>query len=448
MTPTPRSRSTLRTAFFFAKFRLYNPASIGFFNEFQRNQRLSADELDAVNWRLTQELLRHAYENVRYYRTLFDGIGMKPEDVKTREDYSRVPVLTRQLLMDHFEELRADGVPRKSLFLSTTGGSTGTPAKVYHPKKTCHDALGWRMLSWWNLPPDCDRASTYRMSGRPHRRLKDLAWWPMRRFLLNASFYTDEDIRGFLDEFNRIKPPLLHGYVGALESVANYILANGIRVHPPTAVWATSAPLSPAQENTIRTAFGADVYDQYGSCEVHYLSAECPAKEGLHIFSDARTLEFLDDEHRPVPDGEYGTIAVTDLRNKVFPIIRYLNGDRGRRKTETCSCGVSLPLMDKVKGRVSDTFLLPSGARLNGESLTTVFDDFPDVIRKFQVRQKKDRSVCVLYVPRSDAGLSDVIKCVEGRMREVVRGEVPVSFEKVEDIPDERGKCRFVVSEV
>ena len=279
MTPPSRSHSSFRTSVFFAKFRLYHPAAIGFFKEFQHNQRLSADELDALNWRLTQGLLQHAYENVRYYRTLFDRIGMKPQDVKIREDYSQVPVLTRQLLMDHFEELLADGVAKKDLRLSTTGGSTGTPAKVYHPKKTCHDALGWRMLSWWNLPPDCDRASTYRISGRPHRRLKNLAWWPTHRFLLNASFYTDADIRRFLDKFNRIKPPLLHGYVGALESVAEYILANRIDVHPPTAVWATSAPISPAQEETIRAAFGSEVYDQYGSCEVHYLSAECPPQK-------------------------------------------------------------------------------------------------------------------------------------------------------------------------
>ena len=116
--------------------------------------------------------------------------------------------------------------------------------------------------------------------------------------------------------------------------------------------------------------------------------------------------------------------------------------------TKACSCGVSLPLMDKVKGRVSDTFQLPSGARLNGESLTTVFDDFPDAIRKFQVRQRKDWSVHVLYVPRSGSDLNKVIACVEGRMKGMIQDEVPVSFEKVDDIPDDRGKSRFVVSEL
>lgn len=276
-----------------------------------------------------------------------------------------------------------------------------------------------------------------------------LQWWPTTHILLNATSFTEQDIVEFLRQFNRVKPRLLHGYVGALDVVAEYVLTHKLQIYPPEAIWATSAPITPIQQQRIEKAFGGPVYDQYGCCEMYWLAAECPSRRGLHMFYDIRRFEFLNETATPVADGEYGNIAITDLENYYFPLIRYLNGDRGRRLLTTCDCGCNLPLMDKVKGRVSETFRLPSGTRLNGEYLTTLFDDFPEAVKQFQVHQFADGNIVIRIVPNPVfPGADELYERVRRHLHDSVRREVDVRLEKVEKIPQTGGKLRFVTSEV
>lgn len=441
----------LKTEFFFFKYGLVKPSARNYYKEVVRNQFLAVEELEQLNWERTKSLLEYAYANVPYYSETFVGIGLNPNDITKPEHYEQVPVLTRQLLRDNFSKLVSKEARPSDLRISTTGGSTGEPVKVYHQKNVVRDAMGWRMLSWWNLPPDCNWASIYRDTKTDIRsRLLDrIFWWPTNKVLLNASRYKQEDIEKFIISFNKIKPPLLHGYVGAMEHIAQYILDNDIKMAPPVAIWTTSAPLTKVQEVKISKAFGAPVYDQYGCCEVYWLAAECPCKQGLHIFHDVKKIEFLDGAYKAVVTGELGDIAVTDLENNFFPLIRYINGDRGRLLPDKCNCDVNLPLMDKVKGRISDRLPLPSGASINGEYLTTLFDDFPDVVNQFQVIQKSDYSITINYVANPDKqnSKSYLDKIKQGLVNNIDR-EVPVYLNQVDSIKPVNGKLRFVVSEV
>ena len=70
---------------------------------------------------------------------------------------------------------------------------------------------------------------------------------------------------------------------------------------------------------------------------------------------------------KPDLTGHLGQIAVTALENRLFTLIRYLNGDIGRAIKGTCECGVNLPLMDKVRGRTTDTLRFPNGKCISGD---------------------------------------------------------------------------------
>jgi phenylacetate-coenzyme A ligase PaaK-like adenylate-forming protein len=354
-------------------------------------------------------------------------------------------------LTNNFEEMVSDEAVPKDLRLSTTGGSSGKPAKVYHQKNVVRAANGWRMLTWWNLSADCNWASIYRDTRvtLKSKIINLLFWWPQRKIMLNATAFDDIDICRFIKEFNKYQPPLLHGYVGAMDVVATYILENNIKVHAPTAIWTTSAPITPIQQKRIEKAFKAPVYDQYGCCEIYWLAAECPARNGLHISHDIRRIEFLDDDNQLVPIGNFGNIAVTDLENYYFPLIRYINGDRGRALAKECDCGCNLPLMDKVKGRISETFILPSGKRINGEYLTTLFDDFPDSVKQFRVHQNKDYSIVIMVIPNpSWNDLDDTLKTIVNRLNKQISHEVTVTIEKVQDICQTNGKLRFITTDI
>jgi len=281
------------------------------------------------------------------------------------------------------------------------------------------------------------------------RVINALMWWPTKRLILDAVTLTPGEMERFIRDFNTVKPALLHGYVGSVDHLASFIEERGLRVAPPKAIWVTSAPLTSVQEKRIEKAFGGPVYDQYGSCEVYWLAAQYPVKGPLHTFGDIRRIEFLNEENQPCPPGDLGKIAVTDFENRLFPIIRYLNGDMGRAMPGVCSCGVTLPLMDKVAGRVTDMVRMPNGTCISGDYLTTIFDDTPDAVKQFRVNQRADYSLEVLVVPNPQfPNLDTLLARVREGLLTRAEGQVPVEIHKVEHIQQKGGKLRFVSSDV
>ena len=434
---------------FFWKYNLVKPGATAYFAKMKADQYRSPEEIEALNWERTQKILHYAWEHVPYYRKRFEAEGMTPDDIRTPEDFEKVPLLTRKDLTENFSKLLSDEATLRDVRISTTGGSSGTPAKVYHQKSVVRAAAGWRMLDWWNISPAANWASVYRDVCPTFKAkvIHFLEWFPTWQLLLNATSFTERDMLVFLRQFQKRRPQLLHGYVGAIDVLAQYMLDHGISVPAPKAIWVTSAPITPVQQNRIEKAFGAPVYDQYGCCEMYWLAAECAARRGLHMFYDIRRFEFLDENHHRVPDGEYGDIVITDLENYYFPLIRYVNGDRGRRLPGVCSCGCNLPLMDKVKGRVSESFVLPSGTRLNGEFLTTIFDSCPEVVKQFQVHQRKDRSIEILVVPSDSPLREKVFQEVCEDLRKKCNHEVPVELKEVAEIPLRKGKLKYIISD-
>lgn len=427
------------------------PGAQRYFEQLQREQYLPLTEIEDINWQRTRILLAYAYEKVPFYRARFNAIRLHPNDITEPHHYAQIPVLTREDLRDNLRNLISTDAKPRDLVVSTTGGSTGIPVQVYHERRVIRVAMGWRMLSWWGLKPGTDFASVYRDVHQGWRgHLSNWAIrWPVRGFLLDAVSPTPEASERFLKKIRRLRPKLIYGYVGAISRLAQHILERKIELPSPTAIWVTSAPLTAVQAHQIEKAFGAPVYDQYGCCEVYWLAAQCPQKGPLHMFHDVRRIEFLGDDGAPVPDGGYGNVAITDLENRLFPIIRYLNGDRGRRLPGLCSCGVNLPLMDKIQGRVTDFLLLPDGREINGEFLTTIFDNWPDLIKQFQIHQQRDGSIDVLVVPAfENSRLSSALKVVEERLTTATLGLVPIKIIRVDEIAQTGGKLHYVRSDV
>lgn len=445
------SLDEIRSNLYVWKYAMAKPGAQRYFAQRLREQYLTLTEIEDLNWRRTRALLAYAFEKVPFYRSRFSAIGLHPNDIQKPEHYAQVPVLTRDDIRHDLQNLISTDAQPRDLVVSTTGGSTGVPVQVYHERRVIRVAMGWRMLSWWGLKPGTDFASVYRdvHQGWRGHLLNWAVWWPVRGCLLDAVSPTAAETDRFLEKLRRVRPKFIHGYVGAISRLASHILERKIELTAPTAIWVTSAPLTKIHAHQIEKAFNAPVYDQYGCCEVYWLAAQCPNRGPLHMFYDVRRIEFLDDDGVPVPDGEYGNVAITDLENRLFPIIRYLNGDRGRRLAGVCSCGVNLPLMDQIKGRVADTLPLPDGRKIDENYLTTIFDDWPNLVKQFQVHQHSDSSIDVLYVPACvDNRLSIALKVVEERLTTVTRGLVPLKIIRVDGIPQTGGKLRYVRSDV
>jgi phenylacetate-CoA ligase len=434
---------------YITKYSLAKPGALRDFKQALNNQFLPTEDLNSLNWKKTRRLLDYVYEHVPYYRQSFDSIGLHPSDISRPEHFEQVPVLRREEIINNYDLFFSDEINPKKMKLSTTGGSTGVPLKIAMSPKLNREISKWRMLEWWGLGPNADMASLYR--GVPVSGLKKIALgfinWPQNVIRFDATNMNTANIKAFIDEMKTYKPDLIHGYVGAVDAIADYLLEHNIEIPAPKTIWLTAAPVTKIQEEKITQAFKAPVCDQYGCSELYFISAECPKKEGLHVFEDSIKLEFLDNQDRSVKKGVYGNIVLTNLEEYGFPLIRYANGDRGRYLQHQCSCGMTLPLMDKVKGRVSDNIVLPGGEVISGEYLTTIFDDFTDDVKQFQVIQRKDDSIDINVVFSSLAKQKEIINYVLEEFSKRVNNQVPVQINVVDTIGSIKGKLQFIIRE-
>lgn len=435
------------------KIKCYDATALRFYKDLLNSQFFSSDELFQINWVKRKKLLLHAFDSVPYYKKKYRAEGINRTDITniTPDNFISLPLLYRSDIKENYEDLVSTTVQPKYMKMVATGGSTGEPIRVYHDKRFYGEVLAWRMLSWWGISPGANQAVIFRSIRKSNiqKFLNFLVWFPTQRIFLDASSIDDVEVMSFLTRFNKFRPSLLKGYVGAISHIATKILQTDIRVFSPKAIWVTAAPLSKVQRNLINKAFAAPVYDQYACSEMHWIAAECSNQNRLHIFTESRHVEFLDLDKLHYFDTSLKRIVITDLENYAFPLIRYENGDLGKPVYDKCPCGVNLPMMESVSGRVSENVQFPDGTFISGEYLTTIFDDNPEAVMAFQVHQHVDYSLEINVVPNTkNPNYSQGIEQVRELLLEKVRHNVPVRVNYVKNIKNDRGKTRYVISDL
>ena len=103
----------------------------------------------------------------------------------------------------------------------------------------------------------------------------------------------------------------------------------------------------------LEETFGVECFDSYGFHEVQWVAVECPAHDGLHIFEDAFIVQIVDPETgEPLPDGELGSICITELYKTGSPQFRYNIMDLSYLYPPgQCACGSWLRKMAPFAGR-------------------------------------------------------------------------------------------------
>ena len=428
------------------KWGRHHPHAFAAWKHIAENEVLPLDTLLQEQDEAKRRIVRFAMVNSPFYARKYNEAGLKLEDIGKDGWFERLPVVTKDDLRENFDAIV---VPqnRNYLKISTTGGSTGVPTKTGYDERTPEEIYSWRLQRWFGVNPWDDHAYVWRdtRASKLAKFKNALMWWPTKHLKMDATFITEDGMSDFIHKYNRINPTMLQGYVGAITQLSQFVIDNGLSVHKPKFVWTTSAPLPYSQRKLIERAFNASVCDQYGSCEIRWIAQQCPECKGLHVNTEHVHIEFVDENNNQVPKGEYGRTLLTNLEDAVFPLIRYENGDRGRWLKDSCPCGRTLPIIDSVKGRESESFVLPSGKIINGEFLTTIFDSNPDLVSGFRVVQHKEGSITVEYVLGS--GSDKDVELLVSSFADRLGSEVLVRAQKVSGIPHDRGKLRFVVRE-
>lgn len=176
-----------------------------------------------------------------------------------------------------------------------------------------------------------------------------------------AMLSVQRPLREVADELTRFRPTVLITYPSVAEALAQ-LQHDGVLQLRLQEVWAGGEQLSLAQRRDVQRAFGCVVRNSYGASECFSIAFEC-AHGALHVNDDWVILEPVDEQLRPLPPGELShTTLVTNLANRVQPVIRYRLDDRVRIVPGTCACGCAFTRIE-VQGRSGDTLRLPDARR-------------------------------------------------------------------------------------
>ena len=416
-------------------------------------QWLPADDLRKRQWERLAGLLREAYEDVPFYRRRWDEAGVRPGSIETEDDLLRIPVLTKLDLARHSRETISRRFDERKLKRWSTGGSTGQTAVFYVDGRTAgsRKAREMRFHEWMGVRPG-DRVA--RLWGSPIEIAQYRRWWRRaaervkNRLFLPGHMLTDEAMAGYAESLMRFRPALIIGFTPALFVFSRFLEKRGITGIRPKAVLTTSATLFPAHRRLHERVFGCRVFDEYGSREGGGIAHECDRHPGaLHVAAESVYLEVVKDGRHAAP-GEVGEILLTDLTNRVAPLIRYRIMDTASWWPETCPCGRGLPLLRVASGRVSDLLVTPGGGIVLGEFFIDVFDEISEHVLQFQVVQREVSSLLVKVVPAASYGPA-AERFIRRALAEKFGDRTAVEIETCSTIPPSpSGKYLFTRCEV
>jgi phenylacetate-CoA ligase len=400
-----------------------------------------------------KKLVKHAYNNVPFYFDEWNKIGLKPEDIRSFEDFNRIPLLTKEKIRKNMDKLLRRNIDKDLLIKSGTGGTTDSPIIIYYNSNRAklkeaemHYFREW--FSWnmgdkvaylWGAPQDIPDLDSIKYS-----IVNRLTFNKLHLF---TSLMNRERMMEFADRINRFKPDILQAYSNPAHIFSRFILENGIKIHSPKSIVLTAEPCHNSQRKIIEEAFRCKVFSFYGCREGGYVGVECNRHSGYHINCSGIYTEVMKGGEK-AKAGELGNIVFTDLFNYDMPFIRYQIGDMGVMRDAPCQCGSPLPLMELLAGRETDVFVTPDGSFVPGVSLCDRIIEDCEGIEQLQFIQNEIDALQVKIVKGPGYSDKDIAQ-LDSRLDNYFHGRLRIEKIFVDDIPKEKsGKTRFCISNI
>ena len=351
-------------------------------------------------------ILAHARAHSPWHRRRLAAVDVERVSA---DDLGALPVMTKDDLMTHFDEIVTDArltrdVVEAHLAALTTdaylvdefhvcasGGSSGRRgAFVYDFDAWAICFASFVRFSARRLAevigPDAvppvmamvaaDKAShmtsamaqTFTMPGREVERLP--ATWPLERIVAGL---------------NALRPEYVTGYTSLIHQLTHEATAGRLRIAPKL-VAATSEPVLPETRAAVTAAWGAPLFNGFGSTE-GLMGGSCGAGRGIHLSDDLFVIEPVDATGAPVPAGERAAkVYLTSLYNRTQPLIRYELTDEMTVLDGPCPCGMGMVRIDDIQGRLDDCFTWSGGPTVHPFAFRSPLGRERGIV-EYQVRQ-------------------------------------------------------------
>jgi phenylacetate-CoA ligase len=314
-------------------------------------------------------MVQHAYENVPYYRCVFDDRRLKPSDIAALNDVQKLPLLTKEEVRSNSEDLIARNVDPERLEYYTTGGSTGVPLGVYHDRHTTYPReLAFILRQWgWAGYRFGDRFVTLRDAVIDRlERNGTRAWWVYNshdnELVFSSTDMSEENMYKYVELIRKFKPRFIHAFPSSLEILARFMRRNGVSDIKVNGIFCSSETLYQRQRELIESLFGCKIFDFYSLTEFVVGVVECERHEGYHVNMEYGLLELVDKDGEPITEtGTLGRIVGTGFGSYCMPLLRYATNDLAVYASGTCSCGRESTLVAQLRGRLQEFVVSKTG---------------------------------------------------------------------------------------
>ena len=332
------------------------------------------------------------------------------------DDWVTDPAVTRGGVERFVADRARIGEPflgRYAIFSSS--GTTGVPGLIVQDADALavYDALGAVRMgalspAWnWRAPLAGNR---YALVAATEGHFAGVVGWERLRalhpwFAANACVIpVTAPLREICAALERFRPTVVASYATVLRALAHEKDAGRLALSP-SVLWYGGEWLAPLSRDHIERAFGCRVAGDYGASEFPDIAFEC-AHGALHVNEDWAVLEPVDEHYRPVPPGTpSASVLLTNLANRVQPLVRYELGDSVTFVSKPCPCGSPLPVI-RVDGRRDEILRLHDDRRREVPvlpmALCTALEEGSGVHR-FQVVQAGPRAMRVRVETAADA---------------------------------------------
>lgn len=332
---------------------------------FEQARHWSRSKLEAYQDEQLRQVLRAAFAHVPFYRQRYGALGLQPDDIRSRADLPKLPLLEKDDLRRAGRDILADNVDPKSLQHATTGGSTGAALTNYWPSEAVERMYGflwgrWRANFRYGSPYASFASPPIVPAGQsrpPYWRENRAA----RQTLYSVYHLSPSTADAYLDDLSGRPFAYYEGYPTPMYLLGRWLLERPRTFRTwPKAVFTTSEELQPHHREVIERAFHTRVYNQYGQNEQVACISEYDCGH-LHQDMDFSIVEFLPVD--TTPDGkDICEMVCTGFANLAAPLVRYRVGDLAVLADPQPDCPVHAgPVVERILGRTGHVLIGRSG---------------------------------------------------------------------------------------
>ncbi len=423
-----------------------------------KEETLSRREIEEIQLSRLKETVNRVYEKVLPYKKKMDEIGLKPDDIKSLKDLSKLPFITKQDMRDTYP-FGLFAVDKKELVrIHASSGTTGKPTVVGYTK---NDLKTWTECvsriacmggaSKEDIAQICFGYGMFTGALGLHYGLENIG-----ATIVPSSTGNSEKQIMYMQDFGTSLLVATPSYALRLAEVANSM---GIDPKKDLSVkigLVGSELLTDAMRAEMHKVWGDDmkITSNYGMSELMGpgVSGECLEHCGMHINEDYFIPEIINPATGEVlPEGEKGELVVTCIKKEGLPLIRYRTKDITRLFYEPCKCGRTFCRMENPSGR-SDDMLKVRGVNVFPSQIEEVILSFAELGPHYEIIVEREGysdklSVRVELVKSTDS-FSDLEKLtanIRYKIKTVLGLDVKIILESPNTLKRFEGKAKRII---